>query len=208
LPAWQLLGYAQNHDQCGNRAQGDRLAHVVGPGRLKIAAALVLTAPFVPMLFQGEEWAASSPFQYFTSHTDPALGQAVSEGRRGEFADFGWSPDEVPDPQDPATFERSKLRWEEVTGGHHAELLRWHRALIALRRSTPDLLDGRLDRVRTSLAEAAGTLVVERGSITLALNLGVDPATLDLPGETVLASEPAATAASLPPDSVVILRAR
>jgi maltooligosyltrehalose trehalohydrolase len=187
-PGWQLLGYCQDHDQVGNRAQGDRLSEVVGLDVLQAVAALYLTAPFVPMVFMGEEWAASSPFQYFTSHTDPELGKAVSEGRRGEFADFGWSPEDVPDPQDPATFERSKLVWAEVERGDHAVLLRWYRAVIAVRRSTPDLLDGRLDRVRTELDEDAGTLVVHRGSIAVAVSLGRGPVPV-VAGEVVLAAD-------------------
>ena len=172
LPGWTLLGYSQNHDQVGNRAQGDRLSQAVSLGRLKMAAALVLTAPFVPMLFMGEEWGASTPFQYFTSHTDPELGRAVSEGRRSEFEEFGWSPDEVPDPQDPATFERSKLRWREVHEGEHAELLAWYRELIALRRSTPELLDGRLDRVEVTHDD--DSLTLRRGPVTVALDLRTD----------------------------------
>jgi maltooligosyltrehalose trehalohydrolase len=161
LPGWKLLGYAQNHDQIGNRATGDRLS----PAQLKVAAAIVLTAPFVPMIFQGEEWGASTPFQYFTSHGDPELGRAVTEGRRCEFADFDFDADDVPDPQDPATFERSKLDWSELEKPVHAELLEWYRSLIALRRSTPELLDGRLDGVH---ATADGQKVtVERGPVTV-----------------------------------------
>ncbi|MDQ1490534.1 MAG: maltooligosyltrehalose trehalohydrolase, partial [Actinomycetota bacterium] len=163
VPGHRLLAYLQNHDQVGNRAAGERSAALMSTGRLQIAAALVLCSPFVPMLFQGEEWGASTPFQYFTSHTDEALGRAVSEGRRKEFGAFGWSPDDVPDPQDPATFERSKLDWREVGEGIHAELLAWHRDLIALRRATPDLLDGRLDRVSATVDEDAQTIVVRRG---------------------------------------------
>jgi maltooligosyltrehalose trehalohydrolase len=187
-PGWQLLGYAQNHDQVGNRARGDRLSQVLPLDLLQVVAALVLTAPFVPMLFQGEEWGATTPFQYFTSHTDPALGRAVSEGRRHEFEEFGWSPDEVPDPQDPATFDRSKLRWAERDGGDHAVLLRWYKALIHLRRATPDLLDGRLDRVRAQADATAGTLVVRRGAITVAAALGDAPVP-PVPGEVLLAAD-------------------
>ena len=96
-----------------------------------MAAALLLTAPFVPMLFQGEEWAASTPFQYFTDHEDPDLGRAVTEGRRREFAAFGWDPEDVPDPQAPETFARSKLRWDERHEGGHGRVLDWYRQLIA-----------------------------------------------------------------------------
>jgi maltooligosyltrehalose trehalohydrolase len=103
LSGHRFFSYLQNHDQIGNRAKGERSSHLISPGRLKIAAGLVLTSPFVPLLFQGEEWGASTPFQYFTDHEDPKLGRAVSEGRRSEFSAFAWSAEEVPDPQDPAT---------------------------------------------------------------------------------------------------------
>ncbi|MCU1380211.1 MAG: malto-oligosyltrehalose trehalohydrolase [Acidimicrobiales bacterium] len=196
LPGWHLLGYAQNHDQVGNRAQGDRLSHVLPGDQLEVVAALVLTAPFVPMLFQGEEWGARTPFQYFTSHTDPALGRAVSEGRRNEFKPFGWSPEEVPDPQDPATFERSKLDWAELEHDDHQRLLSWYSALLALRRSTPELLDGRLDRVRVDVDEGARTIVVRRGPITVAATIGTSPVPV-VDGEVVLSAE-----------RVVVVRAR
>ncbi|HEX9994143.1 MAG TPA: malto-oligosyltrehalose trehalohydrolase [Acidimicrobiales bacterium] len=213
VPGWRFLGYAQNHDQVGNRATGERLSQLVDEGRLRVAAALVLTAPFVPMLFQGEEWGASTPFQYFTAHDDPDLGRAVSEGRRREFASFGWAPEDVPDPQDPATFERSRLRWDEVGEEPHAGLLDWHRRLIALRRSTPDLLDGRLDRVEVRVGPAEGLLTVRRGSVLVAVNVGKEPAHVDLgpflstpvalawPGEVERTSE----GLRLPPAGVAVL---
>ena len=117
LPPTRFLGYLQNHDQVGNRATGERSSMLLSTGLLKVAAAIVLLGPFVPMLFQGEEWAASTPFLYFTDHDDPELGEAVSEGRRREFAAFGWSPEQVPDPQAPETFEASVLRWDERAAG-------------------------------------------------------------------------------------------
>jgi maltooligosyltrehalose trehalohydrolase len=92
LTGLRFLGYAQTHDQIGNRATGDRSSHLMSTGRLKIAAALVLTSPFVPMLFQGEEWGASTPFLYFAGHEDPDLAHAVSAGRKREFEAFGWDP--------------------------------------------------------------------------------------------------------------------
>jgi maltooligosyltrehalose trehalohydrolase len=167
-----LLGYAQNHDQVGNRATGERLYHLIGEGGAKIAAALVLTAPFIPMLFQGEEWAASSPFLYFTDHQDPELGKAVTEGRRAEFADFDWQPDEVPDPQDPNTFERSKLKWTERLNEPHATMLRWYRRLIELRREQPGLRDGRLQDVEVQFDERGRWLWVKRSSVVIACNFG------------------------------------
>ena len=137
LEARRFLGYLQNHDQVGNRATGERSSALMSTDLLKVGAALVLTSPFVPMLFQGEEWGASTPFLYFTDHHDPELGRAVSEGRRREFAAFGWDPSEIPDPQNPQTFERSKLKWDELTNDSHAELLEWHKELIRHRQATP-----------------------------------------------------------------------
>ena len=171
LPATKFVQAIQNHDQVGNRAQGERLEHLAGPRRAKIGAALLLLAPGVPLLFQGEEWAAGTPFQYFTDHQDQELGRAVSEGRRREFASFGWSPDEVPDPQDIATFERSRLDWSEPAREPHADMLRWYRELIALRRSTQELTNGRLQDVRVEVDESARTLKMTRGPIVLAVNL-------------------------------------
>src|SRR5579884_894463 len=174
LPGHRFLGYSQNHDQIGNRAQGERLSQLVSLGRQKIAAALVLTSPFVPMLFQGEEFGASTPFQYFTHHDDPELARSVSEGRKSEFSAFGWKPEDVPDPQDPVTFQRSKLRWDEIHREPHAELFDWYKRLIALRRSTAALTDGRLEQVETRFDERAQWFVMKRGGIEVACNLSGD----------------------------------
>ena len=99
----------------------------------------MLTSPFTPMLFMGEEWGARTPWQFFTSHPEPELGKATAEGRIGEFAEHGWDADVVPDPQDPETFTRSKLDWSELAQEPHERLLAVHRALLALRRAHPDL---------------------------------------------------------------------
>src|SRR5205085_8410784 len=131
LDGWQFLGYLQDHGRVGNRAMGERSSAMMSTGRLKVGAALVVLSPFVPMLFMGEEWGATTPFQYFTDHQDPDLGRAVSEGRRSEFGSFGWDPGDVPDPQDQAPFEKSKLDWAEIEKPNHAQLLDWHRRLIA-----------------------------------------------------------------------------
>jgi maltooligosyltrehalose trehalohydrolase len=178
LPGWHFLGYSQNHDQVGNRAQGERLCHLVNLGRQKIAAALVLTSAFVPMLFQGEEFGASTPFQYFSQHEDPELGQKVSEGRKSEFEAFGWNPDDVPDPQEEASFERSKLQWNEIREGQHAELLEWYKQMIALRKSTPELTDGRLEDVQVTFDEDAQWIVVRRGKIEVVCNLANEKQTI------------------------------
>ena len=181
-------------------------------GRLKVGAALVLLAPFVPMLFMGEEWGASTPFQYFTDHQDPDLGRAVSEGRRGEFSSFGWDPADVPDPQDRATFERSKLDWAELDKEPHAELLAWHQTLIGLRRQHPEFADGDRDQVRVRFDEDARWLVLERGPSAVAVNLAghSQPVIVGDQREHILAaSEPGVTVAGgviqLPPDSVAIV---
>ena len=182
LPATRLVAFAQNHDQIGNRAQGERSAALMSWERLEIAAAVLACGPFVPLIFQGEEWGASTPWQYFTDHRDPQLGRAVSEGRRREFAAFGWGPDDVPDPQDPATFARSKLDWSEPAGGRHRALMDWHRALFALRRGYPELTDGRLGEVKVSFSEEDRWLLMRRGRVVLAVNLAPRDQVLALPG--------------------------
>ncbi|MDQ3645737.1 MAG: malto-oligosyltrehalose trehalohydrolase [Actinomycetota bacterium] len=211
----RFLGYLQTHDQIGNRAQGDRSSALMSAGLLKVGAALVLTSPFTPMLFQGEEWGASTPFLYFTDHEDPALGRAVSEGRRREFASFGWAPEEVPDPQDPGTFERSRLDWSEIDRSPHRELLQWHKELIRFRRAEPALSDGRRDLVRTRLDENALWLVVERDPVTVVCNLSAAEVTVPLSAERTvrIALTSSTTPAifpgevTLPPESVTIFTA-
>jgi len=192
LPGTQLIGYLQTHDQVGNRARGERISHLVEPTLAKVGAAIALMAPHVPMIFQGEEWAATAPFQYFTDHTSSELAEAVRHGRRAEFAAFGWKPEEVPDPQALETFVRSRLDWSERGRDPHACMLRWYRELIALRRATPDLLDGRLDRVVVETDEAARSLRMQRGCITLFANLGDRPAAVIAPAHAppVLNSQP------------------
>jgi maltooligosyltrehalose trehalohydrolase len=215
LSGHRFLGYLQNHDQVGNRARGERSSHLMSPGRLKIAAALVLTSPFVPLIFQGEEWGASAPFQYFTDHDDPELGRAVSEGRRTEFAAFGWAPEEIPDPQATTTFLRSKLDWGEREHEPHAGLFAWYRRLIRLRRMIPALADGRMDQVRVRCDEDARWLTLERGPVTLACNLAARAQTVPIgqgrPAHVLLQSEAGVTVGALgltlPADAVVILGA-
>src|SRR3954452_46098 len=138
MPTWRLVVCSQNHDQIGNRARGDRISSLE-PGhldddQLACAALLTLCGPFTPMLFMGEEFAASTPFQFFTSHPEPELGRATAEGRIQEFAEHGWDAASVPDPQDPATFARSELNWSEASSGRGARLLEVYRALASLRR--------------------------------------------------------------------------
>jgi maltooligosyltrehalose trehalohydrolase len=190
-PAYRFVGFLQDHDQVGNRAIGDRLASTLrtllaegdpdrAGGLLRVAAGLVLTAPFTPMLFMGEEWGADTPWQFFTDHTDPLFATAVSTGRRSEFATHGWEFADVPDPQDKETFLRSKLDWAQVSREPHASLLGWYRSLLALRRSRPELTDPRLDQVRVEYSEDDRWLVVHRGALRIAANLGDGPAVIPL----------------------------
>ena len=180
-PLHRLVAALQTHDQVGNRARGDRLGHLVPPERLYAATALVLTAPHVPMLFQGEEWAASTPFLYFTDHPDPALAEAVRLGRRLEFAAFGWRPDEVPDPQDAATRDASVLAWDERDGAPHAEVLVWYRALLALRRAEPALRDARQSAVAATGDDDGGVVVVCRGELVVVADVGGRGAAVEIP---------------------------
>ncbi|MER7579101.1 malto-oligosyltrehalose trehalohydrolase [Kitasatospora sp. NPDC097691] len=207
----RLLGYLQTHDQIGNRALGDRISTTLPGGRLACGAALVLTSPFTPMLFMGEEWGAATPWQYFTDHTDPDLAEAVRQGRRREFADHGWAAEAVPDPQEPATVLRSVLDWTEPRRAPHSELLTWYRTLLRLRRERPELADPDLGAVRAVLDEAAGWLVVHRGPYRVAVNLGPDEAALPLGAagrEVVAAFGPATldgTAVRVGPDAVAVV---
>ena len=211
LPSNSFVIAVQNHDQVGNRAAGDRLPASVGEGGLKAAAALLLTSHFTPMLFQGEEWAASSPFQYFTDHADPELGMAVSDGRRREFAAFGWDPQRLPDPQDPAVFERSKLQWDELREPSHRSMLEWHRALTELRRRLTATSHSAGEDVRAEVDEKARRVLYERDGITVAVNLGEADwlLGLDACGRVVMASAGSVMsgeqAIRLSPLSVVIL---
>jgi len=179
LSGHRFLAYAQNHDQVGNRPAGDRLGAVLSEGQLRIAAALVFTSPFLPLLFQGEEWGARTPFPYFTDHDDPELARAVGAGRRREFAALGRS--EVPDPQDPETYRSARLDWSEPERPPHAGLLQWHQRLIALRRRVPELRDGRRDRLGLQFDEGGRWLRFERGPLTVAVNAAPEPRRVPLP---------------------------
>lgn len=214
IEAWRRVVCAQNHDQVGNRARGERIAAVAGPRRAQLALAVVLTSPFVPLVFQGEEWAATQPFAYFTDHSDADLARAVTEGRRREFAAFGWDPADVLDPEDPATFELSRLAWGEAVRAEGAETLALVRRLCRLRRAVSWLAAGSLAPLTVEADSTAGRLVVHRGPGVLALNLGPTPMRLPLPAAAeVLASVPAglspAQAASgsevvVPPDGFAV----
>ncbi len=208
LPPCRFLGYAQNHDQVGNRIKGERLSALATSGRVKIAAALVMTAPFIPLIFQGEEWAASSPFLFFTHH-EKELGKLVFEGRKREFAAFGWKPEEIPDPQDERTFARSKLKWDEIVEPEHTGMLGWYRELIALRRSEPDFVNG---DIAVNFSEEECWLMMRRGRFLIVFSVASDEVKLPVPesAEIVLRSSDEVNVEgsrlTLVPDSVAVLR--
>ncbi len=187
IPGYRLMAYTCSHDQIGNRAAGDRPAAYLTPGQLAVSAALALLTPFTAMVFMGEEWAASTPFQFFSSHQEPHLAEATREGRRTEFADHGWDPDTVPDPQDPRTFECSKLDWAERDSGRHARILALYRDLITLRRNESDLADFWLDHMEIDFDEDARWIVLHRGGLAIACNLGPDQVVAPVTGDVVYA---------------------
>ena len=172
VPLQRLLGYAQTHDQVGNDALGRRLHHLAGLSRAKAALALVLMAPFTPMLFMGEEWGASSPFLYFTDHPDAQVARATTEGRTRELVAKGYRAQDVSDPQALATFKKSQLDWNEREQEPHRDMLRFVHALIALRRASPELCSALPGRATAD--DERGTLIYERGSFMVALNLGAE----------------------------------
>ncbi|HEY4269775.1 MAG TPA: malto-oligosyltrehalose trehalohydrolase [Galbitalea sp.] len=190
VPTWRLVTYSQDHDQIGNRAVGDRLAATLDYGQLAIAAVLTLAGPYTPMLFMGEEWGASTPWQFFTSHPEEELGRATAEGRIAEFERMGWDPDVVPDPQAPSTFHASKLDWSEAGDGDHARLLQLYRALALLRRDVPELSDPRFSHLDASFDDAERWLRLDRGRVSILVNFA------DAPRDVPVAGPAAAAAAA------------
>src|SRR3712207_1503220 len=198
-----------------SRAVGDRISATLSPGLLAVGATLVLTSPFTPMLFMGEEWGATTPWQFFTSHPEPELGKATAEGRIGEFAEHGWDADVVPDPQDPETFSRSKLDWAELGKEPHDRLLAVHRSLLALRRAHPDLLDPDLTAVQVDWDDTDRWLVVKRGSLRVVVNLADEPREIDLDlpaGEVLFATgelpETDGETVAMPAESAAVVSTR
>jgi maltooligosyltrehalose trehalohydrolase len=181
-PGHRFLAYLQNHDQIGNRATGDRLSATVSPGKLACGAAVVFCSPYTPMVFMGEEWAASTPWQFFASFPDPVLAEAVRTGRRREFGRHGWGEADVPDPMDPATVARSRLDWAEPGREGHREMLELYRKLIRLRRERPELADPRLAGLVVRAAPDGSWLVLHRGALRLACNFGDGEVTVPLGG--------------------------
>jgi len=211
-PSWRFVGYSQDHDQIGNRATGDRLTGQLTPAELAIAAVLVLTGPFTPMLFMGEEWAASTPWAFFTSHPDPDLGEATRKGRLEEFARMGWDPSLVPDPQAESTFLSAKLDWNEPATGVHAEMLALYRQLAELRRARAELTDPRFGKNQVDFDDDERWLLVDRSGVRIGVNFSAQPRTISLPGPVgavLLATQPGVVVAgdmlTLPPTTAVVL---
>jgi maltooligosyltrehalose trehalohydrolase len=165
VPMHRFVVCVQNHDQIGNRALGDRLHHSIPAEAWRAASVLLLTAPMTPLLFMGQEWAASTPFQYFTD-LERDLGKLVTQGRRKEFAEFPEFSDpggteRIPDPQAESTFTNSRLRWDEHSAGEHQRCLALYRALLALRGAEP-ALSGTDDPVGVAHAPDNETIVMRR----------------------------------------------
>ncbi|MGQ0576923.1 MAG: malto-oligosyltrehalose trehalohydrolase [Pseudonocardia sp.] len=192
VPGHRFLAYLQNHDQIGNRAAGDRLSASLSPGLLACGAALVLCSPFTPMIFMGEEWGARTPWQFFSCVPDAALRVAVRRGRTAEFAEHGWGDVDggvaVPDPNSEQTFLDSKLDWDELDREPHRWLFETYQDLIALRKVHPELSSPWLEDVEVEVDDGARTVVLHRGSLRLAVNLGGATAVLamDAPVTRVL----------------------
>ena len=194
VPGTAFVTYVQDHDQVGNRATGDRLSATASPGRQVCGAALVLLGPFTPMLFMGEEWAASTPWQFFASFPDPELADAVRTGRRREFGRHGWGESDVPDPMDVATLERSTLRWDEIDEPAHREVLDAYRALAALRRQHPELRDASLADVRVE--HDGPRLTMHRGPFAIDVDRDAESVVVRRGDETVWSFSASGSSAS------------
>ena len=185
VPADRFVVAIQNHDQTGNRARGERLASLVARDALRLAAALLLLSPYVPLLFMGEEHGETNPFLYFVSHGDPTLIEAVRKGRQVEFASFGWKG-EVPDPQAEDAFEASRPRWDRAEAGEGALMVALYRELIRLRRTEPGLRPGAA-AVRVRHDEAAGWVTVrydkEESVLQAVFNLAAEMRVVPLEGD-------------------------
>ena len=194
MPAWRLVVSSQNHDQVGNRASGDRLSSILDDRRLAIAATLTLLSPFTPMLFMGEEGGAETPWQFFTSHPEPELAEATAKGRIEEFARLGWDPGVVPDPQGPATFERSVLRWDELAQPAHARLLEFYRALTSIRRTHAEVTDPRFNHTKVEVDDGEGWLVLRRGDLAVLVNFSEHQVRVPVSAGQVILAYPAGSA--------------
>ncbi|MCW2527551.1 MAG: putative glycosyl hydrolase [Pseudonocardiales bacterium] len=214
-PGYRFVVCLQNHDQVGNRAVGDRLPEIASTEVLEVGAVLLLTSPFTPMLWMGEEWAASTRWPFFTSHPEPELAEATGQGRIEEFGQHGWDVSQMIDPQDPLAFESAHLNWDEPETAGHAEILEVYRTLLALRHENADLRDPRLDQVDTEHDDDAAWIAIRRGQFTVLANLGDTQHVFDVGQHEVVYATPAAqptmgrdrsTGVALPARSAMIIR--
>jgi maltooligosyltrehalose trehalohydrolase len=177
VPPHHFVVFSQNHDQTGNRMNGERLSSIVSFESQKLAAGLVMLSPYIPLLFMGEEYGETAPFLYFVSHSDKDLNDAVRAGRKNEFASFGWAK-EPPDPESPGTFQRSKLNWEKRYKGDGKILLDFHRALISMRKDIPALADFNRDSLNVDFDEKKKVVIMKRrqgeNGLLAMFNLGPD----------------------------------
>lgn len=185
IPGNRFIVFNLNHDQVGNRIKGERLSHLVDFDRLKLAAAAVMLSPYVPMLFMGEEYADDAPFFYFVSHSEDDLIRMVQEGRKKDFAAFGFDTEPL-DPQADKTFTDSVLRWQTRKEGKHGILLNWHKTLIALRRSHPVLQHVSKNDIRVDVIGQQGFVLHRQNSdgnrhISCLFNLSEDDITYVFP---------------------------
>ncbi len=210
LSAHHFINFLQNHDQVGNRALGDRIHQTIGLEKTKVGLGLIMTAPMIPMLFMGEEYAASTPFLYFADHDDPEMAKAVAAGRKKEFASFGFDADTIPNPEDPSSFSNSKLNWDESCVGEHADMLAWVKTLIAIRRTSQCLNDGDRGHMKVTFDEEHRWLRTDRRRTSIFTNLGDQEVHFPVSEDhrILAASKPATLAngkVTLPPLSLAIL---
>jgi maltooligosyltrehalose trehalohydrolase len=209
MPLTRFVTCSQNHDQIGNRARGERLAHLVGVPAALAAATLVLLGPGTPLLFQGEEWAASAPFPFFCDTNDDDLARAIREGRRAEFEGFGWDADSILDPLDVTTAQQAILDWPERSSPHHAAVLDWYRTLIHLRAAEPALHTGDRSTTHVHVDEDAGTVVMHRGPFAVVANLSPASAAAAVGGELLCSIGEVTTSSAsvcLAPYAAAVLR--
>jgi maltooligosyltrehalose trehalohydrolase len=211
-PGWRFVVCLQNHDQVGNRAAGERLPELTSAGLLRVGTVLLLTSPFTPMLWMGEEWAASTRWPFFTSHPEPELARVTGEARVQEFSAHGWDVTQMIDPQDPQAYRGAVLNWSEAEAEPHAAVLDLYRRLIALRCAEPDLRDPDLAAVRVDYDEDERWLVVHRGRHRVLANLSTETHALPVSaGDLVLTTGTVrllGEVVELAPESAAIVRLR
>jgi maltooligosyltrehalose trehalohydrolase len=187
-PGHRFVVTLQNHDQVGNREAGERITELTTPDMVRIGVVLLLTSAFTPMLWMGEEWAASTRWPYFTSHPQRELDEAAVQKRLDEFAVYSWDATRMINPQDPRAFYDSKLKWSEIDQPEHAQMLSFYRSVIALRRAEPELADPRLDRVQVDYDQNLGWIVVHRGALRVVANVSDQSTTVPVSAGAVLLS--------------------